>query len=114
LAMNLGLAVPFPTLIEGVFFQPDAFEIDEDMPDIHGVTFQDCYFEEVQIDAANTQYIPTFKECVIQRLLGKPSMAELPSGRFIKTEINDFETVANTNASIRAVARLTAGEKVLL
>lgn len=114
LAINLGVGVPFPTLIEGVFFQPNTFEIDEDMPDIHGVTFQDCYFEEVQIDTADTERMPTFQECVIQRLLGKPSAAELPSVRFIKTEINGFEVVASTNASIRAVASLTLGEKVLL
>lgn len=114
LAIKLGVAVPFPALIEGVFFQPDPFEIDEDMPNLNGVTFQDCYFAEVQIDATDTQCMPTFRECVIQRLLGKPSIADVPSERFIKTEIDSFEAVAITNASIRAVNSLTVGEKVLL
>lgn len=114
LAIYCKVAVPFPIMVEGIFFQPDTFELDEDVPDIHGVVFQDCYFEEVQIDNAKNDFMPLFKGCVIQRVLGKASRDDLPTSRFVNTEVNEFEAVANTNASIRAVARLTPGEKVLL
>lgn len=114
LAVTLGVAVPFPVLVEGVFFQPDPFELDERFPDMHGVTFQDCYFEEVQIEGAAIPRMPMFRECVIQRLLGKSSLDELPADRFVKTDINGFEVAASTNASIRATTNLTTGEKVLL
>ncbi len=114
LAVRLGVGIPFPVIVEGVFFQPDTLEIDPDVPDINGVVFQDCYFEEVQIEAANVAHMPTFKECVIQRLLGKTATSEQISGKFVKTEINDHEKVADTNASIRAATSLTVGEKVLI
>ncbi|PLT17619.1 NACHT domain-containing protein [Ralstonia mannitolilytica] len=114
LAIYKKVAIPFPVLVEGIFFQPDTFEIDEDLPDIHGVVFQDCYFEEVQIDNMVPDFMPIFKGCVIHRVLGKASMGDLPPAKFVNTEVTEFEAVANTNASIRAVARLAPGEKVLL
>ncbi|OZI61780.1 hypothetical protein CAL28_21260 [Bordetella genomosp. 11] len=114
LAIHLKLEIPFPTAIEGVFFQPDTLEIDEDLPDIHGVTFIDCYFEEIQLGESESKVMPTFRGCVVQRLLGRQSADGLPPERFIQTEINRFEVVATTNASIRAAAALTPGEKVLL
>ncbi|WP_155741570.1 NACHT domain-containing protein [Burkholderia vietnamiensis] len=113
LAISLRIAVPFPVLIEGVFFQPDPFELDERLPDLRGVTFQDCYFEELHFEAVGTP-IPAFRECVVQRLLGRSSYTDLPADRFVNTSVNDFEVAANTNASIRATTNLTTGEKVLL
>lgn len=113
LAVSLGVAVPFPVLIEGVFFQPDPLELDERLPDMRGVTFQDCYFEELHVESVGA-HIPQFRDCVVQRLLGKSSYADLPADRFVNPSVNDFEVAANTNASIRATTNLTTGEKVLL
>lgn len=115
LAISLRISIPFPLNIEGVFFQPDSFEIDEDTPNICGISFQDCYFEELQFDVTTeSSKMPIFRDCVVQRLLGKRSLEDLPSEKFVKTEIHEFEMAASTNASIRAVQNLSTGEKVLL
>lgn len=108
------ISIPFEIVVDGVFFQPDNFEISGGFENLNGLKFQDCYFEELEYYPDFPEKSPYFKNCVINRLFGNYSGNDLPEKFFIDTEVSYFENTINTNASIRNVEKLTTGQKVLL
>lgn len=114
LAIDKRIAIPFNIIVDGVFFQPDSFELSGELENLNGLRFQDCYFEELEYYPDNLDKSPLFVNCVIKNFVGNYSNNDLPSKYFVNTDVTSFENAAQTNASIRNVDALSVGEKVLL
>lgn len=113
-AINQKISIPFEVVVDGVFFQPDSFEVSGDFENLSGLKFKDCYFEELEYYPDNFEKSPYFINCVIKNFVGNYSKNDLPEKYFINPEVTFFENSVDTNASIRNVEKLSVGQKVLL
>lgn len=77
--------------------------------------FNECVFESVDISESqpSTSSVPEFRNCLIQELVGLPSIPESLSNNFLGTEIDTFVSSSYTNAGILDLA-IPAEDKVAL
>lgn len=114
LAIERKISIPFEVIIDGVFFQPDNFDLSGDFGNLNGLKFKDCYFESLEYYPDNLDKSPYFINCVITNFSGNYSNNNLPDKYFINPAVSFFENAVDTNASIRNVQNLNVGQKVLL
>ena len=100
--------------IVGLDFTNQDIRFSEDCVDLSAITFSNCFFEGLDLSGAlDGQRLPHFKSCLIERVAGRVSLADLPSDRFAADcEIVRFDSTS-TSGAIRS-AQISAGEKVLL
>ena len=70
--------------------------------DLSRLQFQDCFFSRVELDPeANSDHIPSFRECYIDEFEGRVSRDDLPSSKFDeKCVIENFTQTAETTSKI--------------
>ncbi|MBJ2142675.1 NACHT domain-containing protein [Delftia acidovorans] len=113
-AVERKISIPFEVIVDGVFFQPDTFELSGEFENLNGLKFVNCYFEELEFYPDILERSPYFTNCVINRFLSDYSGNELPTKFFSGTDVSYFENKIGTNASIRNLDALMTGQKVLL
>lgn len=98
----------------GMDFTNHELQFHDDTVDLSAVGFASCIFERIELGGAvNSKHLPTFKSCLIERIAGRVSLADLPSDRFWNDcEITAFDSTS-TSGAIR-VSQMSTGEKVLL
>lgn len=75
-------------------------EVDNARADLVNVTFVECYFNSIEIDAEVTaDCCPNFSGCLIQELDGRISAKDLPTDRFIDTYVEAYLSSVGTNSA---------------
>ncbi len=100
--------------VAGMDFSNHEVQFHDDIADLSGISFTDCIFERIELGGSvKSRHLPTFKSCLIERVVGRVSQADLPSDRFANDcEITAFDSTS-TSGAIR-VLQMSTGEKVLL
>ncbi|MFF9626363.1 NACHT domain-containing protein [Streptomyces griseosporeus] len=92
-----------------------SLELGEGGPDLSGVEFTDCMFDEIVLsgdpDAAT---LPLFNRCSFITVLGRLGETDMPAGRFMDCEFESFPDAADRNAAIMDSAILPAGTRVVM
>jgi hypothetical protein len=107
LARALGLPCKDPVQIKEVTFE--SLSISAEGPSLAGVTFKDCYFSHLEVEAGADDNCPTFEDCLIHEIDGRVSRDDLPAGRFPNTEIEAF---LDGTLTTDAISKLTVAEGV--
>ena len=96
------VSVPSLTLFDG-------------MPNTSTVTFNDCYFDSIDLsDIADDSILPHFTSCFIGSLLGRFGISDLPSGIFADDCIFDqFPDSPDRNAAVMSTS-LPVGVRVTI
>ena len=98
----------------GLNFSNHEIQFHDDAADLSGICFTNCIFERIELGGSvRSKHLPTFKSCLIERVVGRVSEADLPPDRFASDcEITAFDSTS-TSGAIR-VSQMSTGEKVLL
>jgi len=90
-------------------------ELGEDMGDCSKLSFVDCYFSRIEIDAeVDEARLPKFTSCYIGELEGRASISDLPKNAFDeKCVFESFAQTPTTTSSIGGMD-LSLGAKVML
>lgn len=115
LCFNLNKTPPIGTVIAGIEYLGCAMRFDSDSPSISNVTFNECFFDTLEIDpTANIEKHPNFTNCAFSEILGRSSQQDLPTGKYDSNcVIEKFSSSALTQSSILETD-LTKGEKIIL
>lgn len=103
-----------PICVVGMDFSNHEIHFHDEIENFSGIIFSSCIFEKIELGGAvNSCYLPKFNSCLIERVSGRVSQADLPSDRFSKDcEITAFDSTS-TSGAIRD-SQMSTGEKVLL
>src|SRR5262249_35582936 len=78
------------------------------------VEFQDCVFLRLDLPPqVHASGLPMFRRCHFGLVTGRTSNGDLPAGRFIECEVDEFEHAANTTSALLALP-LPLATRVLL
>lgn len=83
--------------------------------DLRRVEFADCIIDEIQLsfDSDGDQRMPTFRRCLIGDVVGRVSQKDLPAGKFVDCEVNEYsDSTATTGAILDS--SMPTGARVLL
>jgi len=112
-AMNGGIELDLSLQVSEISFFGKIVEFHSDGVSAEQISFSHCLFDTILLEAdLQSNKMPYFDNCLISRLTGRMSLADLPKEKFSECEIDGFET-ANTADGIRS-AQLSRGEKILL
>lgn len=114
LLIEQNIAPDSSIFVIGMDFSNHEIQLHDDMVNLSGISFSSCIFERIELGGStNSKYLPTFKSCLIERIAGRVSRADLPSDRFSSDcEITAFDSTS-TSGAIRD-SQMSTGEKVLL
>lgn len=100
--------------VVGLDFTNQDLRFLDDCVDLSAITFSNCFFDGIELSSAlNGKHLSHFKSCLIERIAGRVSLADLPADRFSSDcEISSFDSTS-TSGAIRS-AQISTGEKVLL
>ena len=103
-----------PIAVVGIDFTNHDIQFHDDTVDLSTISFDNCIFERIELGSdAISKNLPNFKSCLIERIAGRVSLADLPPDRFSSDcEIVAFDSTS-TSGAIR-VSQMSTGEKVLL
>lgn len=114
LLIESNLAPDSPINVVGIDFSNHDMQFHDDTVDLSDIGFSSCIFDRIELSTnVASKNLPTFESCLIERIAGRVSQADLPSDRFsIDCEISTFDSTS-TSGAIR-VSQMSTGEKVLL
>lgn len=112
--IDTNLAPDATISLVGLDFTKHEIQFFDDIVDLSAISFSSCIFDRIDFASSiKSQNLPRFKSCLIERISGRVSSADLPPNVFSSDcEITNFDST-NTSGAIR-VTHMSPGEKVLL
>ncbi|WP_432082003.1 NACHT domain-containing protein [Streptomyces sp. WAC 04229] len=92
-----------------------SLDLGEGGPDLSGVEFTDCMFEELVLSGdPDPSLLPLFNQCSFFTVIGRLGETDMPLGRFTDCTFESFPDAADRNAAIMESAILPAGTRVVM
>lgn len=113
LAKKLGIPIETSIYVSKLFI--DDFEVDGPRFDLSRITFDECFFDRLELTAdSSSDNSPHFNSCLIQELDGRISRNDLPDSSFDdRCVIEKFTSSAGTTSSVLDLA-IPIGARVLI
>ncbi|HFD33202.1 MAG TPA: NACHT domain-containing protein [Gammaproteobacteria bacterium] len=111
--MSNGWDLSVNVIVSGVFLSD--FVLDEEMPDVSRLLFNDCYFSKIYISyELSKDKLPSFKSCYFGEIEGRRSIRDLPKDIFDDNCV--FDSFVGSEKTTQAIIEsdLPLGVKVLL
>lgn len=106
--------VDVPLTVSEVNFSDDIIELDATTVNLQQLVFDTCYFKGITLEqGANSVKWPHFQECIVERVYGRVSQADIPVDKFSEGCVFEKFDRADTSDAIRS-GSLNIAVKVLI